>query len=185
MKRALRGWVRAMCTSWSSGTSTSRTRERSLAVSVEHMSSIRTIFLRLIVSALQDYLIENWYDHIMEMLKGTQWILQWARCFAVTDGDIVLRPTNSNFNKRGPCTLFSRLTLFQLQDLVMTIHRPQLSSTFRIWFPGQNVSETPLKSRLVSVSIHRKTHWRISSLRTKTPEYFVWPDVHQSWSLWF
>ena len=25
----------------------------------------------------------------------------------MTDGDIVLRPVNSNFNKRGPCTLFS------------------------------------------------------------------------------
>ena len=140
MKPAQRGRVRAMSTSWSSRTSTSRTRERSLAMSVENIPSIRTIFLRLIVSALQDYLIENWSEHIMEMLKGTQWILQCAGCFAVTDGDIVWRPTNSNFNKRGPCTLFSRLTLFQLQDLVMTLHRPQLSSTFRIWFPGQNVS---------------------------------------------
>ena len=27
--------------------------------------------------------------------------------FSVTDGDIVLRPVNSNFNKRRPCTLFS------------------------------------------------------------------------------
>ena len=45
----------------------------------------------------------------MEALKGTQWILQILQCvgcFAVTDGDIVLAPTNSNFNKRGPCTLF-------------------------------------------------------------------------------
>ena len=33
----------------------------------------------------------------------------------MTDGDIVLRPTNSNINKRGPCALFFRLTLFQLQ----------------------------------------------------------------------
>ena len=46
----------------------------------------------------------------MEILKGAQWILQWIlQCggfFAVTDRDIVLRSTNSNFNKRGPCTLF-------------------------------------------------------------------------------
>ena len=35
------------------------------------------------------------------------------------DGDIVIRPTNSNFNKREPCTLLSRLTLFQLQYLVI------------------------------------------------------------------
>ena len=56
--------------------------------------------------SLQEYLIEKWYEHIMETLKGTQWIIQYAGCFAVTDGDIVLRPINSNFNKRGPCTLF-------------------------------------------------------------------------------
>ena len=42
----------------------------------------------------------------METLKGTQWILQCTGCFAVTDGDIVLRTTNSNLNKRGPCALF-------------------------------------------------------------------------------
>ena len=59
------------------------------------------------IHSLQDYLVEKWYEHIMETLKGTQWIfiLQCAGCFAVTDGDIVLKPTNSNFNKRGPRTL--------------------------------------------------------------------------------
>ena len=31
----------------------------------------------------------------METLQGTQWILQCKECFAVRDGDIVLRPTNS------------------------------------------------------------------------------------------
>ena len=36
----------------------------------------------------------------------------------MTDGDIVLRPTNRNVSKRGPCTLFFRLTLFQLHYLV-------------------------------------------------------------------
>ena len=52
---------------------------------------------------LQDYLIQKWYEHIMETLKGTQWILQLQceGCFVVTDDDIVLRPTNSNFNKKG------------------------------------------------------------------------------------
>ena len=44
----------------------------------------------------------------METLKGTQKVLQCPGCFAVTDGGIVVRPTYSNFNKRGPCTLFSQ-----------------------------------------------------------------------------
>ena len=33
-------------------------------------------------------------------------ILQCAGCFAVRDEDIVLGPTNSNFNKRGSCAQF-------------------------------------------------------------------------------
>ena len=33
-------------------------------------------------------------------------MLQCVGCYAVTDGDIVLRPTNSDFNKRGPSTIF-------------------------------------------------------------------------------
>ena len=43
---------------------------------------------------------------LWKTLKGTQWILQCAGCFAVTDRDIVLRPTNSNFTYKWPCTLF-------------------------------------------------------------------------------
>ena len=68
------------------------------------------------VKSLQIYLIEKWYEHIMATLKGTQWILPCAVCFAVTDGDIVLRLTNSNFNKRGPCTPI--LSFFQLHLLM-------------------------------------------------------------------
>ena len=41
--------------------------------------------------------------------------------FAVTDGDIVLRPTNSNFKREGLVHYFSNLTLFQLQYLVLII----------------------------------------------------------------
>ena len=45
----------------------------------------------------------------METLKGAQRILQCKGFFAMTDGDIVSRPTNSNFNnfnKTRPFTLF-------------------------------------------------------------------------------
>ena len=67
-----------------------------------------------ISTSLQDYLVEKRYKHIVETLKGTQWILQCAGCFAVTDGDIVVRPTNSNLNRRVRCTLFSPLNIAQL-----------------------------------------------------------------------
>ena len=33
------------------------------------MNSISKIYM-----SLQDYLIEKWYEHIMETLKGTQWL---------------------------------------------------------------------------------------------------------------
>ena len=56
--------------------------------------------------ALQDKLIDKKYEYIMETLKGTQWILQCEGCFALTDGDIVLSPTNTNFNQKRPCKLF-------------------------------------------------------------------------------
>ena len=32
----------------------------------------------------------------------------------MTGGDIVLRPTNSNFNKKGPCTLFFPPYIFSI-----------------------------------------------------------------------
>ena len=41
----------------------------------------------------------------METLKGHN-EYYCSGGFAVTDGDIVLRPTNSNFNKREPYILF-------------------------------------------------------------------------------
>ena len=48
----------------------------------------------------------------MSTLWNFEWdimnILQCVGCFAVTDGDIVLRSTNSSFKKRGHCTLFYR-----------------------------------------------------------------------------
>ena len=40
---------------------------------------------------------------------------------------LFLRPTNNNFNKRGPCKLFSHPILFQLQYLVM------VECNFTIW----------------------------------------------------
>ena len=59
----------------------------------------------------------------METLKGTMNITMCG-CFAVTDGDIVLRPTNSNFNEGLLVHYFSRLTLFNynhLTDLYLSI----------------------------------------------------------------
>ena len=60
----------------------------------------------LLRTFIASYPIEKWYKHIMEPLKGAQWILQCAGWFAMTGGDIVSRPTNSNFNKTRLCTLF-------------------------------------------------------------------------------
>ena len=99
------------------------------------------------IHSLQDYLVEKWYEHIMETLKGTQWIfiLQCAGCFAVTDGDIVLKSTYSNFNKRGPCTL--------LQSQSYNVNRP-LRTCFSKYFA--NITEG--KIRCLKTTIRENGH---------------------------
>ena len=37
-----------------------------------------------------------------------------CRVFVATDEDIALRPTNNNFNKRGPCALFFSPNIFSI-----------------------------------------------------------------------
>ena len=54
---------------------------------------------------IEDYTIEKWYEHIMELWMGHNEYYN-VGFFAVTYGDVVLRTTNSNFNKKAPCTLF-------------------------------------------------------------------------------
>ena len=107
------------------------------------------------ITRLPDWKVKKWYKHIMETLKGTQWIWQCAGCFAVTDGDIVLRSTNSNFNKRRPCTLFSRLTLFQLQYLVMltTINRRwQFDFITALFSEIKNINDNGMLMSVVTLS---------------------------------
>ena len=53
------------------------------------LSNCSRNFWNFYFNSFQDNLIEEWYEHIVETLKGTQWILKCAGCFAVTDGDIV------------------------------------------------------------------------------------------------
>ena len=62
--------------------------------------------------SLQDYLIEKWYEHIMETLKCTQWIIQCVGCFAVSDGDIWVFPKIDHSDNIARIVLVTDLVKF-------------------------------------------------------------------------
>ena len=46
----------------------------------------------LLQTELKTSLHEKWYEHFMETLKGTQWIIQCVGYFAASNGDIWVFP---------------------------------------------------------------------------------------------
>ena len=90
--------------------------------------------------SLQDCPIEKWYGRIMETLKRTQWILQYAGCFVlcwfVTVAFLSLQITLHVKNisaiiiliTEGLAYYFSHLTLFQSQNLVIIYNTCSISA---------------------------------------------------------